>query len=75
MGNTLFIWNPTSWEASCRPVRIRGRLRPSPPTSGKEPWTMSGRTVVQSAPGVPVPLALTARRHIDLARVSSATCR
>ncbi|MFC8621807.1 putative leader peptide [Streptomyces anulatus] len=36
---------------------------------------MSGRTVVQSAPGVPVPLALTARRHIDLARVASATCR
>ncbi|WP_327332416.1 putative leader peptide [Streptomyces anulatus] len=36
---------------------------------------MSGHTVVRSAPGVPVPLALTARRHIDLARVSSATCR
>ncbi|MEU6953161.1 putative leader peptide [Streptomyces sp. NPDC045714] len=38
---------------------------------------MSGRTVVPSAsaPAVPVPLALTARRHIDLARVSSAACR
>ncbi|MFJ5043971.1 putative leader peptide [Streptomyces sp. NPDC088719] len=38
---------------------------------------MFGRTVVPSAsaPGFPVPLALTARRHIDLARVSSAACR
>ncbi|MFD8061511.1 putative leader peptide [Streptomyces cyaneofuscatus] len=27
------------------------------------------------APGAPVPLALTVRRHIDLARVSSAACR
>ncbi|CAM5355187.1 putative leader peptide [Streptomyces griseus] len=38
---------------------------------------MSGRTLVPSAsaPGFPVPLALTARRHIDLARVSSAACR
>ncbi|WP_373676045.1 putative leader peptide [Streptomyces sp. st115] len=36
---------------------------------------MSGRTVVQSALAVPVLLALTARRHIDLARVASATCR
>ncbi|CAM5490611.1 hypothetical protein SMICM304S_11297 [Streptomyces microflavus] len=26
-------------------------------------------------PGAPVPLALTVRRHIDLARVSSAACR
>ncbi|MEU0357788.1 putative leader peptide [Streptomyces cyaneofuscatus] len=28
-----------------------------------------------SAPGAPVSLALTVRRHIDLARVSSAACR
>lgn len=39
---------------------------------------MARRTAVHaspSAPGAPVPLALTVRRHIDLARVSSAACR
>ncbi|MFF7253952.1 putative leader peptide [Streptomyces microflavus] len=38
---------------------------------------MARRTTAHasSAPGAPVPLALTARRHIDLARVSSAACR
>ncbi|MFD3975807.1 putative leader peptide [Streptomyces cyaneofuscatus] len=38
---------------------------------------MVRRTTVHapSTPGDPVPLALTVRRHIDLARVSSAACR
>ncbi|MEU0305111.1 MULTISPECIES: putative leader peptide [Streptomyces] len=41
---------------------------------------MARRTAVHassalSVPGAPVPLALTVRRHIDLARVSSAACR
>ncbi|MFI7235376.1 putative leader peptide [Streptomyces cyaneofuscatus] len=38
---------------------------------------MVRRTAVDasSTPGAPVPIALTVRRHIDLARVSSAACR
>ncbi|MFI8435409.1 putative leader peptide [Streptomyces sp. NPDC079020] len=38
---------------------------------------MAGRRRAIPAPAtaVPVPLALTLRRHIDLARVSSAVCR
>ncbi|MGW9301221.1 putative leader peptide [Streptomyces cyaneofuscatus] len=43
----------------------------------EEQGAMARRTAVHapSAPGAPVPLALTVRRHIDLARVSSAACR
>ncbi|MGC5341683.1 putative leader peptide [Streptomyces sp. DT24] len=36
---------------------------------------MAGRLTTAVTRTAPVPLALTLRRHIDLARVSSATCR
>lgn len=36
---------------------------------------MAGRRSAITVRTVPVPLALTLRRHIDLARVSSASCR
>ncbi|MGW1226252.1 putative leader peptide [Streptomyces sp. NPDC001478] len=36
---------------------------------------MAGRRSASPARTAPVPLALTLRRHIDLARVSSAACR
>ncbi|MET7551662.1 putative leader peptide [Streptomyces sp. NPDC005078] len=36
---------------------------------------MIGRRSATRTPTAPAPLALTLRRHIDLARVSSATCR
>ncbi|WP_315986300.1 putative leader peptide [Streptomyces sp. OR43] len=36
---------------------------------------MTGRRSAYSARTAPVLLALTLRRHIDLARVSSAACR
>ncbi|MFB6985350.1 putative leader peptide [Streptomyces sp. NPDC056230] len=36
---------------------------------------MTGRRTATPAPAAPVLLALTLRRHIDLARVSSAVCR
>ncbi|MER6117385.1 putative leader peptide [Streptomyces sp. A0642] len=36
---------------------------------------MAGRRSASPAPAAPVQLSLTLRRHIDLARVSSAACR
>ncbi|WP_323183007.1 MULTISPECIES: putative leader peptide [unclassified Streptomyces] len=36
---------------------------------------MVGRRTATPVHAAPVPLALTLRRHIDLARVSSAACR
>ncbi|WP_405386944.1 MULTISPECIES: putative leader peptide [unclassified Streptomyces] len=36
---------------------------------------MAGPRTTTPGTTAPVPLALTLRRHIDLARVSSATCR
>ncbi|WP_328906984.1 putative leader peptide [Streptomyces sp. NBC_00234] len=36
---------------------------------------MAGRRTASPAPSAPVLLTLTLRRHIDLARVSSAACR
>lgn len=36
---------------------------------------MAGLSVTSPGSSIPVTLALTLRRHIDLARVSSAACR
>ncbi|MFB6781287.1 putative leader peptide [Streptomyces sp. NPDC002596] len=36
---------------------------------------MAGRRTATRTPAAPAPLALTLRRHIDLARVASAACR